>query len=442
MSSQTTTTTLISERARSVSSTTSPFIPRIARSFPQSQPRMKKVAGFMVAIPDYRDLFKNLAGTICSIDRPTLKDGDKEVDIKITDFKAVAAYNWDDKTDARIIVPGSPRIWHGQSLPFTIPKDSGQVFVDQNSGRLATSPLLPLVIAVHHHDPRFRMGEMDFITDRNSIRKLYRWVVQSPPGYPSSEIFRIDVELVGKTILLQRWEVQSTQRSGPGYEKNFQKCMTSATEETSTATGHHRIVSFKFGDKRILMRCTTDACLPDTDAVTDKNANNNSVDDLTSKLMSLNLRRMTTSRPIRKIATFQGNFLTVQTAGKLVPQESIIELKTKGSFSPPVNQDDLCVQLMFANINNLHTGRHERGTFHTVEKETLSSVKEKVGEGFEDGLKLLKKALDEIQRVVLANHEDSGSLSLVLRKGDRGLEVLKRKGEDGLLPENILAFIH
>lgn len=140
---------------------------------------------------------------------------------------------------------GSPRIWHGQSLPFTISKDSGQVFVDQNSGRLATSPLLPLIIAVHHYAPVFPMGKMDFITDRNSIRKLYRWVVQSAWGNNiTSEIFRIDVELVGKTILLQRWEVQSTQRSGPGYEKNFQKCMTSATEGTSTATGHHRIVAF------------------------------------------------------------------------------------------------------------------------------------------------------------------------------------------------------
>lgn len=183
------------------------------------------------------------------------------------------------------------------------------------------------------------------------------------------------------------------------------------------------------------MRCTTDACLPDTDD------NNDSVDELTSKLTAWNLGK-TTSKATRKIATFQGGFLAVQTAGKLVPQESIIELKTKGSWSPPVNYDDLCVQLMFANISNLYTGRHERGTFHTVEKETLSSIKEKVGEGFEDGLKLLKKALDEIQRIVLENLEDGGSLSLVLRKGDKGLEVLKRKGKDGLLPENILAFIH
>lgn len=87
---------------RPISSAITRFPPR---PFTQSQTRLQRVAGFTVAVPDYRDLYRNLVETICSIGRPTLKDGE-EVDTKITDFKAVAAYNWDDKTEPRIIVPG------------------------------------------------------------------------------------------------------------------------------------------------------------------------------------------------------------------------------------------------------------------------------------------------------------------------------------------------
>ncbi|GJJ10487.1 hypothetical protein Clacol_004713 [Clathrus columnatus] len=282
------------------------------------------------------------------------------------------------------------------------------------------------------------MADMDFITDRNGIRKLYRWVNQASWGINpigQAQIFRIDVELVGRTILLQRWEAESTQLGGPGYEKNFQKRATSQSPGCENGTGHHRIVTFTFGGKKFLMRCTTDACLPFKEE-----EDQDPLDKLTKNFNSMNLQQRPISK-VRKIATYKGGFLSVQTVGKLVPQESIIELKTKGEIVNPVCYDDLYVQLLFAQISNIYTGRHKRGEFYTVEKTSMDAIKEKAGDTMDDRLKLLKKLLDEIQRVVLENIEDGGSLSIVVA-GNGTLKVLKREGKNGLLPENILNFIY
>lgn len=141
---------------------------------------------------------------------------------------------------------GSPRIWQEKPSPFKLSRDRREC-VDQNSSYLSTPSLLPLIVAVNCHNPRFHMGEMDFITDRNSLRKLLRWVRQSRShrGYGLVERgFRIDIERTGKTILLQRREVGPTEFSSLGYEKNFQRYTTSQIPECEATCGHYRIVSF------------------------------------------------------------------------------------------------------------------------------------------------------------------------------------------------------
>lgn len=297
------------------------------------------------------------------------------------------------------------------------------------------------------------MGEMDFITDRNGLRKLYRWVNQS--SWTQNGLggtFRIDIELTGRTILLQRWEVDSRQ-STIGYEKNFQSYTTSQIPECEATTGHHRIVSFvssfshvvgfltffscfkKFGDKRILMRFAIDACLPSEGPA--REDSRDSTDDLVSKSKFFDIPRLP---EIQQIPTFKGGFLTVKTAGKLVPQESIIELKTRGRGTRTC-YDEVYVQSLIAGISNVYIGRHNSGNFYEVEKTTLVVENEETKEATESHLKLLKKTLDEIQRITLENLEDGENLSLVLREHGGALEVVKRRNRDGVLPENILAII-
>ena len=143
---------------------------------------------------------------------------------------------------ARTYVPvGSPPVWRGRTMPYAVPRDTGTVFVDQNAARLSSSPLLALVAAVSHHAPTFPLSSVDFVTDRNGLRKLWRWV----SGDDGAGTFRIDIERVGaRTVLMERWEVERTQAGGPGYEKEFEKASTTPAAGCERATGHHRILTY------------------------------------------------------------------------------------------------------------------------------------------------------------------------------------------------------
>lgn len=145
---------------------------------------------------------------------------------------------------------GSPREWRDRTLPFEVPPDSGTDFVDQNSSRLPAYPLLPLFRAVDvmvdesAGDP-IDWVSVDFISERNGLRKLLRWIADEDE---SAKAFRIDMELAGeRTVLLNRWDEKTNQGtipSRPVYGFNFEKESTSVARGCEGSTGHHRVVKF------------------------------------------------------------------------------------------------------------------------------------------------------------------------------------------------------
>ncbi len=90
-------------------------------------------------------------------------------------------------------------------MPYNVQPDTGIHTIDQNTYRMPSANLLPLVVAANKKqkdegtDP-LPWGTMDFVTDRNGLRKLIRWIVGG-----QVKDFRIDVQLDGhKTVLLNR----------------------------------------------------------------------------------------------------------------------------------------------------------------------------------------------------------------------------------------------
>ncbi len=105
-------------------------------------------------------------------------------------------------------------------------------------------PLLPLVAAVYEQRvfPLEAWKTVDFLTDRNGLRKLLRWV-----NAASGRDFRIDTQLVGeKTVVLNRWEPTTTDYlKGNSYGFNFEKAVTSPMPPAAQKSeGHHRIVTY------------------------------------------------------------------------------------------------------------------------------------------------------------------------------------------------------
>ena len=84
---------------------------------------------------------------------------------------------------------------------------------------------------------------IDFITDRNALRKLLKWA-----GGTSVQEFRIDLELAGeRTVFLNRWEAKPRNRLGPqqqSYGFAFEHASTRPAAGCEGTTGHHRISSY------------------------------------------------------------------------------------------------------------------------------------------------------------------------------------------------------
>jgi hypothetical protein len=183
--------------------------------------------------------------------------------VEISNLEYVGSYNWTDSTSPTIIVPGkylagslwhllmnlrvvgSPREWLDKPMPYQVHADDGVSFCDQNGFRCPSAVLLPLFTAVERtaeaDGKAFDWSSVDFVTDRNGLRKLLRWISGT-----ASKDFRIDMQLAGeRTILFNRWEKRTReQMDGNTYGFNFETASTRPTSGCEHSTGHHRIVRY------------------------------------------------------------------------------------------------------------------------------------------------------------------------------------------------------
>ena len=186
----------------------------------------------------------------------------------INNVKYVASYNWTDAEKPTIIVPGavlsfpyvffshlcsqfipgSPAIWTGRVIPFTLQPDDTFVYVDQHNPELSQYSMLPLFAAadaIHGNEiaPPVDWPTVDVVTDRNVLRKLLRWL--NPSTGREVRDFRIDVQLVGtKSLVLCRWE-SPTREVYPNrsFGHAFEVAMTRAARDCPSS-GHHRAITY------------------------------------------------------------------------------------------------------------------------------------------------------------------------------------------------------
>lgn len=133
-----------------------------------------------------------------------------------------------------------------------MPADIGLFFVDQNGFRMPSDVLLPLITAVEKvnddsgNPAAFDWAgkDIDFVTDRNGLRKLMRWIDGENADEPPKD-FRIDMQLAGRTVLLNRWEKRTRENfSGFSFGFNFEKASTDPALGCEDSTGHHRIIQY------------------------------------------------------------------------------------------------------------------------------------------------------------------------------------------------------
>ncbi|KAM5536861.1 hypothetical protein V8D89_009408, partial [Ganoderma adspersum] len=250
---------------------------------------------------------ENILGpAIMELTAPDPADADKPT--KIEGFHCISSYTWEKNRNPTLIVPGSPREWLNRALPFQVSFDSGIRMFHEDAYYMANeSTLIPLFRAVDTMAPAtgseptagaIDWAAVDFVTDRNNLRKLLRWVREPGPTIqvpsPTSEVsptsltsdaseskqgsevgaalewgprkdFRIDLQLAGtNTVLMERWAARTREVIAPpkgGCRANFEREHTAAGKGCENGGGHYRIVQYNIGGLKMIVRFEVDACI-------------------------------------------------------------------------------------------------------------------------------------------------------------------------------------
>lgn len=143
------------------------------------------------------------------------------------------------------------------------------------------------------------------------------------------EAFTMNIEVTKNTAIFCRVEAKTIEYIGPqefrGFGHEFEKAYT--ITQISGSTGHHRIISYRFGNLNFIVRHKTDGYV-DTDMRTSfSEAKNHTGDTHSSMLGALSLSPANSSPGI----TPAGSKLIIKEEGQVVPLESTLEIKTRVS---------------------------------------------------------------------------------------------------------------
>lgn len=336
--------------------------------------------------------------TLAEISRLDLLDLSTPSSASITDVKHLSSYNWIEAPTPTIAVPGSPPLWSAPTAPRQLKKDSGLVYIAQNAARHPESPLEPLFRALYIANPSFDIGSIDVVTDRNNIRKLLSFINLSSTKN-GLETFTINIEVAKTTVIFSRAETATHEFIGPrefrGFGHEFEKAYT--TSQISDSIGHHRIISYRFGDLKFIVRYETDGYVDASTRTPPSNSKEPESDSLSSMLGSLSLSP--TNDPPNTSPT--GSKLTIKEEGQLIPLESTLEIKTRVSHKP-LEIQEVAPQLWVSQTFKLVRAYHHRGMFQRPKVEGVGALIQRWEERNQTDLRQLAALINKILTVVKA----------------------------------------
>jgi hypothetical protein len=336
------------------------------------------------------------SNTTAEISRLDLQELRTPSSASITDVRHLSSYNWIEASNSTptITVPGSPALWSVPRVPQQLKKDSGLIYIAQNAARHPNSPLEPLFRALYITHPSYDIRSTDVVTDRNNIRKLLSFI-SSGTTKNEVESFTIGIEVVKNTAILCREETATHEFIGPdefrGYGHEFEKAYT--TCQVRGSTGHHRIITYRFGDLNLIVRHETDGYVDAGTKIPSSNQTNSKghgIDGLSSVLESLSLSQSDGSTNSK---------LIVREEGQVVPIESTLEIKTR-VFHKPLTVQELAPQLWVSQTPKLVRAYHHKGRFERPEVEDVAAEIKSWEERNQGDLKKLNALIQKIIKVV------------------------------------------
>ncbi|KZT69577.1 hypothetical protein DAEQUDRAFT_726559 [Daedalea quercina L-15889] len=347
----------------------------------------------------------------------------------ITNVQYIGSYNWLDHPEPTIVVPGSPRVWQDRDLPFQVPPDSGTLCTHEDRSRVPSYPMLPWFRAVEtissHENAAIDWSGVDFVTNRNSLRKLLRWTKE-----PKLDDFRIDTQLAGEnTVILSQWVDRlwmKTDSRYPGYGRNFEHESTSPVTELEhlpTTGGHFRIIKYDLGGLAMVLCFEVDAYVASANSTMSRTSTDGDANLSPSASASVSAPRVPTKDTDPK------QYVDVIHAGHQVSQADLVEIKT----GKRVKWKETYPQLFLSQTPHLFTASHEQGKFHRIQKLAVDGPEMRgLVDEFQTDFAKLRETLIAI-RETLRRHKQHLRLSLVCRKGK--LDVFRMRDTSSCLPD-------
>src|SRR5579859_534432 len=244
-----------------------------------------------------------------------------------------------------------------------IPPDSGLQYIDQNAFFSPRYPLEPLFRAVYSEKPQFDVSAIDLVTDRNNLRKLLGAITGDPKR------FRIDVQLLGRTLLFDRWEENSVSQIPPnafrGFRRNFEMVCIRYDHGFEGVRDQTGIIKYRLCGLEILLRFKVDGYLSGDTAVgaTSNRILRERADFVLFVLEGLGLRA-----PPRGSAIPGSDIQIIQAGSKVqVPHSSLLGIKTR-SQRQPARTDDIIRQLWLAQVSHFISAHYHKGEFIETEE--------------------------------------------------------------------------
>lgn len=329
-------------------------------------------------------------------------EGDlRRVMIEITDCEYVASYNLMEGPSQTILVPGRPPLWTPSSDSMKLSADAGDYYRDENAARFQDHPLEPVVRSIFHMSPSFDTNTIDVVACGSTLGNLLRF------AQGTGEPFSFVVHSIGQTAFFVRRNLSPTEliEGVYGYGHSFVEANTSWSQDVKGSSSHQRIISYRLGGMRMIVRFESDGYTMDQADDFDANEEDGGV-AVTAVSVEHDLANML--RPQAPITTGIGGLLQ---RGAPIPQSSTIDIKTRSTWKQRGGvMTEQLPRLWLRQIGNIVLSFHNNGVFGPPVVEDVHSLILDWEENNQSAIGLLTKCVNAIK--VAASKVEGGKLEV------------------------------
>jgi hypothetical protein len=358
---------------------------------------------------------------------------------KIENARTITSYSWVDKAKSgpTILIPGKPPLWTPQKSPAPLKEDRGTYYRDKNAARYPKHPIEPAVVAALRSEPIIP-AEVNLFACGSTLGNLLRFV------RGQDKAFRMLVYLVENTIFLVRRENSPTEviPDVRGFGHTFPEANTTWEADVRGSASHQRLIRYSFGGFDAVVRFEADGYIKPPDSPYRKGSpttvpSTTTVKDLAD---SLEATSITPPTPSGQETLLQPQGLTIKTAGSLIPQSALFDLKTRGikTRSKGTHMAEELPRLWVSQIPTFILAFHTNGLFKTEDIE-IKDVRDDVTNWEEKHKKELACLAALLHRIRDMVKEQPGRKMELVHDGKGVLEVRKQLSDAGeVLSESVM----